>query len=276
MMDVRPAPRNSSTVEPEHRRMTIRLWATLTWEDVRALDRPRTVAILPVGAVEAHGPHLPLATDSVIAMAMARAGAERFAAAGREVVILPALAYAAAPFAAGFPGTIPVSAETVTALVVDVARALTKQGFAALAIANAHLDPAHLASLGAACAAAAAESLLPVAWPDLTRKPWATRLGEEFASGACHAGSFEGSIVMAEMPEAVREDVRVGLPANGHSLSEAIRAGKTTFEEAGGPRAYFGRPADATAEEGEETVDVLGAILAESVEAALAAAGKQA
>ncbi len=251
--------------------MPIRLWATLTWEDVRDLDRAKTVAILPTGAVEAHGPHLPLATDSVIAMAMARAGAERIASAGREVVILPALAYAATPFAAGFPGTLPVSGETVTALVLDVARALTRQGFGAMAIANAHLDPAHLKSLADACTRAAEEKLLPIAWPNITRKPWATRLGDEFVSGACHAGSFEGSIVLAEMPETFREDIAEALPANGHSLSEAIRAGKQTFEEAGGPRAYFGRPADATVEEGEKTIEALGAILAEAVEQALVA-----
>jgi creatinine amidohydrolase len=54
------------------------------------------------------------------------------------------------------------------------------------------------------------------------------------------------------------------------SLSAAIRAGARTFEEAGGPRAYFGRPADATAAEGRETIAALGAILAEAVLAALA------
>ena len=45
--------------------MAIRELAELTWEDVRDLDRSRTVAVLPVGAVEAHGPHLPLGTDNV-------------------------------------------------------------------------------------------------------------------------------------------------------------------------------------------------------------------
>ena len=45
--------------------MAIRELADLTWEEVRDLDRPRTVALLPMGAVEAHGPHLPLGTDTV-------------------------------------------------------------------------------------------------------------------------------------------------------------------------------------------------------------------
>ena len=60
------------------------------------------------------------------------------------------------------------------------------------------------------------------------------------------------------------------LPANPVSLSRAIKDGKTDFSEAGGPQAYFGYPAQATAEEGGASVDVLGAILDEAVQAELA------
>ncbi|HQR17359.1 MAG TPA: creatininase family protein, partial [Gemmatimonadales bacterium] len=85
----------------------------------------------------------------------------------------------------------------------------------------------------------------------------------EFQTGACHAGRFETSIVLAERPELVRA-AQKQLPPNPRSLSEAIRAGRGTFAEAGGPRAYFGYPADATAEEGRALVDALGAILEEA------------
>jgi len=76
---------------------------------------------------------------------------------------------------------------------------------------------------------------------------------------------------MAARPEAVRESERAELADNPASLSEAIRAGQTTFEEAGGPLAYFGYPARASVEEGEATIDTLGAILQEAVSAALGA-----
>jgi creatinine amidohydrolase len=250
--------------------MAVHELAELTWEEVRDLDRARTVAVLPVGALEAHGPHLPLATDVLIAQAMARAGARRLASHGLQAVLLPALPFTAAPFGAAFAGTLSLAPATVTSLVLDLARELTRHGFAALAIANGHLDPAHLASLAAAGEQARAERLLPVVCPDLTRKPWALRLGEEFMSGACHAGRYEGSMMLAERPDLVREAVRVGLPAVAASLSAAIRDGKRTFEEAGGPRAYFGRPAEATAEEGRDRIDTLGEILAEAALAALA------
>jgi creatinine amidohydrolase len=252
--------------------MPILDWADMTWEEIRDLDRAQVIALLPVGTIEAHGPHLPVSTDVIIAEAMARAGAERLAARGHRPVLLPALPYTAAPFAAAFPGTLPIAPATVTALVLDVARALTRERFAALAIANGHLDPEHIASLGAAVAAARAEGALPVVCPDLTRRPWARRLGEEFRSGACHAGRYEGSIVLAARPGAVREEIRRALPPNEASLSSAIRAGKRTFAEAGGPRAYFGWPAAASAAEGEALIAALGDILAEAVENALGGA----
>ncbi|HKQ59147.1 MAG TPA: creatininase family protein, partial [Candidatus Eisenbacteria bacterium] len=208
--------------------MAIRELAEMTWEEVRDLPPARAVAVLPVGAIEAHGPHLPLATDVVIAQAMARAGAARIAEKGLEVVLLPALPFTAAPFGAAFPGTLSMPAATITTLIVDLARELTRHGFASLAIANAHLDPAHLEALAAAVARARDQRLIPVVCPDLTRKPWAPRLTEEFRTGACHAGRYEGSMVLAERPDLVREQLRAGLPPVPASLATAIRNGAST------------------------------------------------
>lgn len=245
--------------------MTVPRWADLTWEEVRDLPRERLTAILPVGALEAHGPHLPLGTDVVIAEAMARVGADCLAGAGVHAVLLPALPYTAAPFGAAFPGTLSVPPDIVTALLAALARELARHGVAALAIANGHLDPAHLGALKDAVARAQGDAAILIVCPDLTRKPWAPRLTEEFRSGACHAGRYEGSIVMAERPDLVRGDVMRALPPNPASLSRAIRDGLGTFEEAGGPRAYFGWPADATADEGRGTVEALGQILCDAV-----------
>jgi len=246
--------------------MPIHTLADMTWEEVRDLDLARAVALLPVGAMEAHGPHLPLGTDVIIANAMARACAEELSGEGWTAVLLPALWATRAGFAEAFPGTVSVGADTVTTLVREIGASLAARGFPVLAVANAHLDPEHLASLRAA--AATPVGTLRVVFPDLTRRAAAERLGEEFRTGACHAGRFEGSVVLAEAPELVRTRVAEGLEPNPASLSDAIREGKTSFHEAGGPRAYFGWPADATAAEGRETVRVLGALLAEAVRAA--------
>lgn len=245
--------------------MAVHRLGEMTWEELASLDKARVLAILPVGATEAHGPHLPLATDVVIAEAMARSGAERIAARGAEVLLLPPLAYTVAGYAAGFAGTVSIAPETATNLVVDVVRSLARHGISAIGIANAHLEPTHIASLHAAGERVIAEGLARWVFPDVTRKPWALRLTDEFKSGACHAGQYEGSIVLAERPELVRTAIAAGLPPNPASLSRAIRDGKTTFEAAGGPRAYFGDPAAASADEGRTTVEVLGAILDEAV-----------
>ncbi len=264
------------------------------------------LALLPVGAVEAHGPHLPLVTDVVIARAAAAAALPGLHRRGFHPFLLPPLAYTAAPFAAGFPGTISVRPATFAALLADVASSLERQGARALVVVNAHLDPAHLAAIrdgilahashGTAPAPSrgspgptpgargampdampdARSGAMPVIHPDLTERRWASRLTDEFKSGACHAGRYESSVVMAAAPELVRESLRQGLPGNPASLSAAIRAGKATFEDAGVSEAYCGDPAAATREEGESTVRTLGRIVVDAVVERLGAAAEAA
>src|SRR3989442_7090346 len=191
--------------------MPVHELAQLTWEELRDLDRARTVVVLPVSAIEAHGPHLPLNTDVVIAAAMARSGARRLAGGGHAVLILPAFAYTAASFGAAFHGTLSISGITVTAVIVDVARSLSEQGFRLLAIANAHLDPEHLTALNEAVKLARVDRLLPSAFPDLTRKPLVSRRGAEFKSGAFHSRRFERSSGLSWPPDVGRVSVPCSL-----------------------------------------------------------------
>ena len=241
------------------------------------------LALLPVGAVEAHGPHLPLVTDVVIARAAAAAALPGLRRRGYHPFLLPPLAYTAAPFAAGFPGTISVRPATFAALLADVAASLERQGARALVVVNAHLDPAHLAAIRQGVLAHAShgtrdsgsrDGAMPVIHPDLTERRWASRLTDEFKSGACHAGRYETSVVMAAAPGLVRDSLRRGLPGNPASLSAAIRAGKSTFEDAGVGEAYCGDPAAATREEGEATVRTLGRIVVDAVVERVGAVGE--
>lgn len=235
--------------------------ADLTYTEFAGLDRSKCLALLPVGAVEAHGPHLPLGTDGVIAQAMAQAAGELLAGQGWIPLILPGLHFTVAGFGQNFPGTFNFRPETVKSWLHDLTHELARWEFRALGIANAHLDPGHLQSLKAGLQ----EAPLPVAFPDLTRRKHAARLTDEFQSGACHAGRYEGSIVLAARPQLVKIDRARQLEDNPRSLVDAIRAGQTTFEEAGGEQAYFGSPQRIDASEGRETIAVLGAILAEEL-----------
>ncbi len=179
-------------------------FANQSWTRIRdALQAGKPiVAILPCGATEAHGPHLPLNTDVIISEGMARRAAALLETRGITAFVLPCLAYAPAEYAAEFPGTISISATTARALILDIAHALKAQGVTCLAFANSHFDPANVAMLREA-ADAVSDLGLKVAFPDFTRRALAQQLTPEFISGACHAGQFETSLVLADRPDLV-------------------------------------------------------------------------
>lgn len=242
------------------------IFAENTWPSVRDALRSgrKTVAILPCGATEAHGPHLPLNTDVIISETMAAHAVTALEQRGYAVAILPPLAYMPAGYAAAFPGTITVSAAAAKALVIDIAMNLKAQGFACIAFANSHFDPANVAMLREAADEIRAHGLL-VAFPDFTRRKLAQALTEEFRSGACHAGQYETSLIMASRPELVNEAVRRQLHDNAASLTDAFARGARSFLEAGGPDAYFGYPRNASAAEGLESFSILAASLVDAI-----------
>ncbi len=233
--------------------------ADMTFEEARALGD--ALALLPTGATEAHGPHLPLSTDVIIAQTAAERATRRLRDEGQAAVVLPPLAYGVTEFAADFAGTIGLLMETAVALVRDVIVGAGRAGFGGVVICNAHLEPGNLQALRHGMEQAQ-EAGVKVAFPDVTRRPHALRLGDEFRSGACHAGRYETSLVMAASPFRVCRELGQTLPANPKSLSVAIREGKTSFLEAGGARAYFGAPAEATEAEGHALYEELADIFA--------------
>lgn len=226
------------------------------------------VAILPCGATEAHGPHLPLNTDVIISEAMARAALPALDQLGYATFVLPSLTYAPANYAEAFPGTINVNAATAKSLLIDIARSLKAQGFACLALANSHFDPANVSMLRAAADEIRALGL-PVAFPDFTRRKLAQTMTAEFQSGACHAGQFESSLVMAARPDLVDDPTRRNLADNPSSLTEAFSKGAKTFAEAGGPHAYFGFPREASVEEGVQSYKTMAEALVAAIQEAL-------
>ena len=233
----------------------------MTWTEVDEAMKDRPVGILPVGAIEAHGPHLPLNTDTVLAVEMARRGAAKLKEHGVSALILPPVSFTVADFAAKFPGTISVSPETSVALLRDVCVSMAKK-FRAVAMANLHLDPGHIECVKAALEEAK-KAGASVCWADITRKRWAELLGETFAKGD-HAGAFETSLMMAAAPDRVRERERISLaPMEG--LMPGLKKGAKTFADAGGEDAYFGDPTAASAEEGEAYFEALGEILSVTI-----------
>lgn len=238
-----------------------------TWPEAAELFGPDTVAILPVGSTEPHGPHLPLDTDVTIALAQSRRAAERLESEGVRTVVLPPIAYGVTHWTEGFAGTLTLRPGTLWALLEDVVESLEAQGVRRVVFSNGHLEPEHVQILRGVLLdhAERGPDTAQAIFPDNTRRRWAGTLGEEFAGGDCHAGSYESSIVLAADAEAVREETRRSLPAVSVGLLEKIAAGATSFREIGADQAYCGAPADASAEEGEKLIESLATMIVESV-----------
>ena len=113
-----------------------------------------------------------------------------------------------------------------------------------------------------------ARSGVAVVFADQLEKRWARTLTDEFKRGACHAGSYETSLVLAARPELVRDEVRRGLMVKPIDLARAMREGKRTFGEAGAAEAYFGDPAAASVEEGNDIYARLVAMIVAEVRGA--------
>ena len=223
---------------------------------------PGAVVFLPVGSLEPHGPHLPLSTDTILAVEASRRAAVLLGSRGGAAWVAPAIPFAVTDFSLGFPGRVSIPAATAIAFARDAAVALAGAGARKVVFVTLHFEPAHLACLEAAAAEAAAAKA-PVVFPNLTRRRHAERIGGEFATGSCHAGSFESSLVMAAAAGLVRDERRLALPQHFTPLPDLMRGGKRTFVECGMDEGYCGDPAAASAAEGDRLYSVIAAILAE-------------
>lgn len=244
---------------------SIHLAALTTTELAARLAAGPVVALVPIGSTEPHGPHLGLGTDVTISRAACERAVAALAGQGVAALVAPAVPYGVTECAAGFAGAVSVPPAVLTEFVAAVAAGLLGQGFAQVCLVNNHLEPAHDAAIRAA---AARDRRITVACP-LTRR-WARTLSAEFKSGACHAGRYETSIVLAAEPALVDEAARAALAPVPISLSEQLGAGVTTFAAMGMSEAYAGDPAAASAAEGEAQLALLAAMVVGEVTAALA------
>jgi creatinine amidohydrolase len=190
--------------------------AARVWPEMEAALAQGACAVVPLGAVEQHGPHLPFATDAWIADALAARVCARWPGA----VALPAGPFGCSPEHADFPGTLALRSETLTALLVDLVASLARHGFASVFVFSAHGGNAGplreaLPRLREAASAAAREHGRPapriVAHTDLAGLTHALQRAAEAhgigpAEAGHHAGEVETSILLALRPGAVRRD----------------------------------------------------------------------
>jgi creatinine amidohydrolase len=222
-------------------------FADLAYPELEGRDG--AVHLLPLGATEPHGPHAPLATDTVISVGVCRRAAERLRG-ELDVLVLPPVPYGVTRYGADFPGAVSISEETLRALVTEIAA-----NFERVVLVNSHLEPEQVWTLR--------DLGLPLF--DVTRRERAERLTDEFRAGAGHAGRYETSLVLADRPELVNRGRMATLEAKMIDMPAAIRGGQTSFVAMGMDQAYAGAPAEATAEEGDQTFEALADMLVELI-----------
>lgn len=179
-------------------------WADLTAPDFAALDRAQAVAILPIGAVEQHGPHLPLSVDRDLTLAVLTRALPLIDPA-LTVLALPVQAIGKSTEHLAWPGTLSLSADTLLRVLQDIAASVRRAGVPRLLILNGH--GGNRALLELACRDLRADLGLVtahVAWDDLAGAGAIT--GEDEARNGLHAGDVETSAMLAAHPALVRMD----------------------------------------------------------------------
>jgi creatinine amidohydrolase len=172
-----------------------------------ALNRiaPQALAVLPVGATEQHGPHLPVGTDSFTVEYLARAASAE-AARAIPVVVAPTLRFGSSHHHIPFGGTLSLSTETYFRVIFELGESLILSGFKRLFILNGHGGNNELIQLAARDLAlkhpvqVGAAAYWTIAWDDLVKER-----AHEYGSLPGHAGVFETSQIMTLRPELVSE-----------------------------------------------------------------------
>lgn len=196
--------------------------------------------LVPVGSVEQHGPHLPLATDSMVAGAVARTAAERLHARGARVLVAPVLGYGASGEHEGFSGTISIGHDALRLLLLELGRSACRWARGVIFV-NGH--GGNVPTLVAAVQLLRHEGR-SVAWTGCVP-----------TGSDAHAGRTETSLLQYLAPWSVRADLaEAGATEPVAELLPRLRAHGVRRVSANG---VLGDPTQATAAEGRRLFDEL-------------------
>jgi creatinine amidohydrolase len=246
-----------------------RFWSQLTTRDFHALDPASTVAVLPLGATEQHGPHLPLGVDTTLADGIVAATLPLLAA-DLPVLFLPTQQVGLSPEHANFPGTLTLSAETLIRLWREIGAGVARAGVRKLVLFNAH--GGHVGAMDiVARELRAAHGLIvySVSWFQLPLGA----AGEQFSAHehrfGVHAGEIETSMMLALAPAQVQMaaardfDSTSRQRAADYALLGNGRSAKLGWAmEDYNPEGAAGNAAAATADKGRAVIDAAAAQLA--------------
>jgi creatinine amidohydrolase len=254
--------------------------ADLTWLDARRAARDsRSVVLLPLGAVEQHGPHLPLSVDWLGAEALAHRLAPHLERAGWRTVLAPSVPYGVSTLATAWAGTVSLSVTTASRVIVEIVRSLARHGFRRIVLTNYQADPDQLRAIARARrilrrgrARVLVAGFAPVdgrASPMLDARVRAL-LHSPRPEREWHSGELETALVLAVAPRLVRRRLARSLPPAWVDWAAALARGARTFERIQpGGRGYFGWPAAARAATGRRALALRGRLIAAALLAEL-------
>lgn len=197
------------------------LWQSLTTRDFAELDAERTIALLPVSAVEQHGPHLPLATDALIGDRVVAAAIERLPP-SPAVLVLPPFAIGSSLEHADFPGTLSIDAEHLLHAWCDVGASVARAGVRKLVIFNTHGGQRSLVDLAALRLRAAHDLFVVRASYFAFGAPDGLFDAQEWLHGL-HGGEVETSLMLHLHPELVRREALENFQSAGFALARKNR-----------------------------------------------------
>lgn len=182
-------------------------WGTRTAPEIGEFgSRDGSVAVVPVGSLEQHGDHLPVATDTLLCDAVARRGASRVDG-DVPLLVTPPLWTGLSPHHMAFGGTITLSAETMRGLLRDIAASVLDNGFDAVFFLNGH--GGNRAVLGMAVTEVGSEfpdaQVLGLTYFDLAA-PFVDEYRDSEVGGMAHGGEFETSLMLHLYPDHVDDD----------------------------------------------------------------------
>ena len=182
------------------------LWQEMTTEEFAALDKERTIAVLPVAAVEQHGPHLPVWVDSCINQGILERVLSRLPH-DIPALFLPMMPIGKSNEHAAFPGTLTLSAETLIRLWTEIGESVANAGLRKLVFFNSHGGQPQIMDIVARDLRARRQMLV------VTLNYWALGLPPDHFPEAerthgIHGGSIETSLMLHLRPDLVREEKR--------------------------------------------------------------------
>lgn len=188
-------------------------WEDLCWTDFAAIDPARAVAVLPVSAIEQHGPHLPLGVDAMINAGLLAAALPQVSEA-TPLYLLPALPYGKSDEHGAFPGTIALSAETLMHLWLEIAQSVRRAGLRKIVLLNSHGGQPQVAQIVAQTLRMQHQMLAVVANTYGFGEPPGLFPAQEQSHGI-HGGANETSLMLQLRPDLVRRgEIRDFAPAS--------------------------------------------------------------